>query len=288
MLRVKYAFLALLLIVFAGCTKTNQETTQQQQPPAVQQPAAQQPATEQPTAPPEAQQQAAAPETAKPATKAHKPAPARSTQQAAPAAAAQPASVEPAAPAQPATVAPATPAAPRPAVPQFATIAGGTSIQVRLQDALDTAVNQTGDTFKAILDKDVEVDGKVAIPRGSIFEGKLSKVARSGRVQGLAAMSMQLTNLTIGNQTYPVQTDILAFEAASTKKKDATKVGVGAGIGAVIGAIAGGGKGAAIGAAVGAGAGGATVVATRGKELRFEAEHRLSFALRNDVKVKLQ
>jgi outer membrane lipoprotein SlyB len=90
------------------------------------------------------------------------------------------------------------------------------------------------------------------------------------------------------DQAYALQTDTLSFEAESTKKKDATKVGIGAGLGAVIGAIAGGGKGAAIGAAVGAGAGGATVVATRGKEVVLDAEHKLSFELRRDVSVKLQ
>ena len=154
-----------------------------------------------------------------------------------------------------------------------------TKIQVRLQDALDTAVNESGDTFRTILDKDIVVDGRVVAPRGSVLDGKLSNVARSGRVEGRATMSLQLTSLTVGNQTYPLQTETLSFEADSTKKKDATKVGVGAGIGAVIGAIAGGGKGAAIGAAVGGGAGGATVVATRGKEVKFDAEQAFSFVL---------
>ena len=56
--------------------------------------------------------------------------------------------------------------------------------------------------------------------------------------------------------------------------------------GAAIGAIAGGGKGAAIGAAVGGGAGGATVLATRGQEIKFPAEHRFSFSLRSEVKVQ--
>jgi hypothetical protein len=168
------------------------------------------------------------------------------------------------------------------------TIPGGTTIQVRLQEALDSGVNLTGDTFSAMLDKDIEVNGIVAAPRGSVVEGKLSKVVRSGRVEGRASMSLQLTSLTVGNQTYDLQSEILVFEAESTKKQDATKVGLGAGVGAVIGAIAGGGKGAAIGAAVGAGAGGATVIATRGKEIKFDAEHRFNFALRNGVSVKLQ
>ena len=62
-------------------------------------------------------------------------------------------------------------------------------------------------------------------------------------------------------------------------------IGGGAGIGAAIGAIAGGGKGAAIGAAVGGGAGTGTVLATRGKEIRLEPEHPLSFTLASSVQL---
>jgi hypothetical protein len=149
-------------------------------------------------------------------------------------------------------------------------------------------VNKSGDTFQAVLDQDIAIDGRTVAPRGSVLQGKLSQVAQSGRVEGRASMSLQLVSLVIGSQTYPIQTDIQSFEAESTKKQDATKVGLGAGIGAVIGAIAGGGKGAAIGAAVGGGAGGATVIATRGKEVQFEAEHKFTFSLNRDISVKLQ
>jgi hypothetical protein len=183
------------------------------------------------------------------------------------------------------TAAPVTPKAPE---PRFVAIPDGTTIPVRLDQALDTGVNKTGDTFRAIVDKDVLVGDKVIVPRGSIVEGKLTNVERSGRVEGRAAMSLQLVNLTLADQAYPLQTNTLAFEAESTKKKDATKVGIGAGIGAVIGAIAGGGKGAAIGAAVGGGAGGATVLATRGKEIVLDAEQKLNFELRREVSIKLQ
>jgi uncharacterized protein YcfJ len=99
---------------------------------------------------------------------------------------------------------------------------------------------------------------------------------------------MKLVQLTIENQSYSLQTESLSNEAPSTKKKDAAKVGIGAGLGALIGGITGGGKGAAIGSAVGAGAGGATVVATRGDELHFESEHKLTFVLQNDIRIRLQ
>jgi hypothetical protein len=179
-------------------------------------------------------------------------------------------------------------APPAPAQPRYATLSAGTVIPVRLQDSLDTAVNKTGDTFRAVVDEDLLSGNRVVVPRGSVVEGKLTSVERSGRVKGRAAMSMQLVSMQVDGRTYPLQTEILSFEAEATKSEDATKVGVASGIGAAIGAIAGGGKGAAIGAAVGAGAGGATVAATRGKELQYSPEQQFQFALNEAVQIRIR
>lgn len=307
MSRVRLILLGLLVVVFAACGKTNKQTTEPPPQPAVQQPVAQpappQPAPESAPAPQVTQpepakavapaQQPSRPAKRAPAKKARieqAASPARVTQEQQPAqgtpvsstaagrADSAPSPLQQSQPVQP----------PKPPEPKFAMIPSGTSLHVRLQDSLDSGVNKAGDTFRAILDQDIEVDGKVIAARGSLLQGKLSQVAQSGRVEGRASMTLQLVSLSVANQTYPIQTGFLSFEAESTKKKDATKVGLGAGIGAVIGAIAGGGKGAAIGAAVGGGAGGATVLATRGKEVQLEPEHKLDFALTRDVSVKLQ
>jgi hypothetical protein len=136
------------------------------------------------------------------------------------------------------------------------------------------------------LDQDLEVDGTVVAPRGSMVRGKLVDVKQSGRVEGRAAMSVTLTGIDVGKSTYTLQTNTLAFEAEKSMKEDVTKVGIGAGIGAVIGAIAGGGKGAAIGAAIGGGAGTATVLVTKGKDVKFGAEERFSFVLRSNLEIK--
>ncbi|HSW40013.1 MAG TPA: hypothetical protein VLL97_11025 [Acidobacteriota bacterium] len=168
---------------------------------------------------------------------------------------------------------------------KMVTIPSGTILKVRLQNPLDSATNLTGETFNAILDQDIAVNGIAVARRGSVLEGKLSNVERSGRIEGRAAMSMHLISLNINGQVYPLQTAILSFQAESTRAKDAGKVGIGAGIGAALGAILGGGRGAAIGAAAGAGAGGATVAATRGEELKFPAEHTFDFELQGDLVV---
>jgi len=172
-------------------------------------------------------------------------------------------------------------------IPQTAVIPSGTRLEIRLSESLSSAQNQSGDTFESTLDKDLEVDGRIVAARGSIITGKLSSVHRSGRTKGLAAMSMRLTELLTDDNSYSIRTETLAFEAESTKKKDAVKIGVGPGIGAVVGAIAGGGKGSAIGAAIGGGAGTATVLATRGEELEFAAEQLLHFILAEDLEVRL-
>ena len=48
----------------------------------------------------------------------------------------------------------------------------------------------------------MEVDGKVAAPRGSVVTGKLIEVKQSGRVEGRAALSMALTRITSENTSY--------------------------------------------------------------------------------------
>ena len=278
-----YVMIGLLVVALAGCSSGRQDTPQQQ-PSSEPQPPPQTAVPAQPEKP------APTPsEPVQPAGKPQKPSPpaGASTQKAAPLTKTDP--VPPASvgnAAVPPSRTDAVPAAPP--APRYAAIPAGTAIAIRLLDALDSGVNKQGDTFRGTLDKDLVVEGDVAAPRGTAVVGKLSNVQQSGRVEGRAAMSLQLIELKIGDQVIPITTNVLAFEAESTKKQDAAKVGIGAGIGAVIGAIAGGGKGAAIGAAVGGGAGGATVIATRGKELKFDPEHKFSFSLQRDIQVRLR
>jgi hypothetical protein len=269
MFRLKFAVLGILLIALIGCGKKEEAVDQRQ------------PTVNQPSEQPQAQQtpQESAPVVATPAPVTKEVAPAASEKTIKEVKAAPKTTSQSAAPER---------HEPRAQAPRYATIPAGAEMPVRLQDGLDSSVNKTGETFRAVLDKNIESDGLVIAPRGSMVEGKLSHVVRSGRVQGRAAMSLQLTSISIGKESYELQTEIINKEAASTKKNDATKVGIGAGLGAAIGAIAGGGKGAAVGAAVGGGAGGATVLATRGKEVQFEAEQKFIFTLSRDVKIKIQ
>jgi hypothetical protein len=284
MSRIKYALLGLVLIGIAGCGEKATENAEQQEPSATVEPAAAEPALQpaEREAVPEETRQVAAP-APRATSKTTRQAPVDVTE-----------AIRSAPPQSEPEPAPSVSRAVQPEPAQqvqesrYSTIPAGSAIEARLLDPLDSSVNQSGDTFRAILDQDIDVNGNIVASRGSVLAGKLSNVSQAGRVEGRAKMSLRLVSLEIGDQSYPLQTEVLAFEAESTKKEDATKVGIGAGIGAVIGAIAGGGKGAAIGAAVGGGAGGATVLATRGKEIKFEAEQKFSFRLSEDVSVRAE
>ncbi len=292
------AFLAtslLLLALFACSRAGNDAAKTQNQPPAAQPAATQQPpAQAQPAEPapkPEAAAQPAperpAPrQTAKPAAAAPAPSNAPAVRpEPKPAAAAEPSQAVPPGAAPTAPAAQVQQAAPPPP-PKPLVVPSGTRFEVRLLDPISSEDNKSGDTFKAVLEQDLVADGKVAAPRGSTLTGRLLGVKPSGRVQGRAAMSVTLTEITVGKTSYPIQTNTLSFEAEKSTKSDATKIGIGAGVGAIIGAIAGGGKGAAIGAAVGGGAGTDTVLATKGKEVKFALEDKFSFVLSNDLTIK--
>ncbi len=179
-------------------------------------------------------------------------------------------------------VAPAAP--PQPAT---AIVPEGTVLEVRLPEPLSTKTNQNGDAVVALLDEDLVVDGKIVFPEGSKIYGTLLAVKGSGRVEGLAEMTLTLTEIHLGQDIYPVGTSAITIQAEGTKGRDATVIGGAAGVGALVGGIIGGKKGAAVGAAVGGGAGTAQVLTSTGEEVELEPEHKLSFNLSRELEVKL-
>jgi hypothetical protein len=119
-----------------------------------------------------------------------------------------------------------------------------------------------------------------------MVRGRVVDAKESARVKGRASIQLTLTDIVRDNQKdVTISTKTYTAVAESTTKRDAAIIGGGAGVGAAIGAIAGGGKGAAIGAAVGGGAGTGTVLATKGKEVHYPPETRLTFTLSSSVEI---
>lgn len=197
--------------------------------------------------------------------------------------------VPPAAPvtamAPPAPVPAVSSTPPPPPPPRKVTLPSGTTLAVRLVDAIDSETSQPGQTFHATLDSPLAAEGDVAIPSGYDVEGHVVDVRSAGKFAGQSLLALQLDRISAGGKYYNLQTDQYRRQGTSRGKNTAEKVGAGAGIGAIIGAIAGGGKGAAIGAAAGGGLGGGVQAATKGQQIKLPSETVLNFTLQAPLTV---
>jgi hypothetical protein len=106
-----------------------------------------------------------------------------------------------------------------------------------------------------------------------------------GRTSTLNATVVEIIPMSGSSDTGRVDSEG-GVQGQSTTKDDVTKVGASTGVGALIGAIFGGGKGAAIGAAIGGSVGTASVVTSRGKDLRLERGQRLKIRTANDTRIQ--
>ncbi|MFI5103600.1 MAG: BON domain-containing protein [Terriglobales bacterium] len=195
---------------------------------------------------------------------------------------------DPPAPAQAATPpsAPAVPATPPPpAAPAKVTIPAGTTLAIRLVDAIDSEKAQPGETFRATLNSPLASEGDVAIPAGYDVEGQVVDVKSAGKFAGRSELVLQLSRISVGAKSYSIQTDQYRRQGSSRGTNTAEKVGAGAAIGAIIGGLAGGGKGAGIGAAAGGGLGGGVQAATKGQQIKLPAETVLNFTLQSPLTV---
>lgn len=194
------------------------------------------------------------------------------------------------APGQPQTPAPAPapqPAAPRsstsssssssgessrPSGPSYVTrtAPGGTTFTVRFDDQVSTRYASEGTSFTTTLSHAITDDqGRTVVPAGATVRGRVTRAVASGGGLGRdAALSVTLTSIRYGGQTYPI--DVSMVDAPNVVRRSrqgrgqtAATVAGGAALGGIAGRVMGRDRrSTAIGAAVGAAAGTGVVVAS--------------------------
>jgi hypothetical protein len=176
-----------------------------------------------------------------------------------------------------------SPKAPAPD-PTF-TVPQGTKITIFPRDPISTGKNQSGETFTGTLAEPLVVNGNTVAEKGTAVQGKIVEAEGSGRVKGRANIRLTLTSIGSGAKSSPIVTKPFAVEAEAQTGRDAKIIGGAAAVGTAIGALTGGKKGALEGAAVGGGAGTGAVLVTKGKEVEFGPETKLSFTLDKPVEL---
>jgi type IV secretion system protein VirB10 len=169
------------------------------------------------------------------------------------------------------------------------TLAAGTRIAVVLKHAISTKSARQNDPVYAETSFPVVSNGHIVIPAGTYVQGVIQRSQRPGRVKGRGELVVHFNTLifpsgytlmlpgAIDNVPGAEKTDMKdtkegTIESQGTKGKDAGTVATTAGTGAALGAVVtGGAKGAGIGGLLGAGAGLASVLLTRGPDVRIES-----------------
>jgi hypothetical protein len=160
-----------------------------------------------------------------------------------------------------------------------------TPLEVLLDGSLSSNKSSAGDKFEASLAAPLVVDGTTLLGKGTKFHGRVVAAEGSGRVKGLASLTLVLTDVVHEGKTMPITTKNWELKADSTKTKDGAIIGGAAAVGTAVGALFGGKKGALEGAAVGGGAGTGTVLVTKGKEVELGPEAKLKFTLEKPVEI---
>lgn len=169
---------------------------------------------------------------------------------------------------------------------QSLVVPAGTSLTVRLGEALGSKISNSGQSFSATLANPIEVGGAVAIPAGAAVEGTVVDAKPLGKFKGGASLDITLTSITVKGKTRAIETSSVLRAEKGKGKRTAVVTGGGAALGALIGGLAGGGKGAAIGAVAGGGAGAAGSAMTGNKDIVLPAESALTFKLRSPLELR--
>jgi len=165
-------------------------------------------------------------------------------------------------------------------------VPAGTTITVRLGQAVGSKISNPGESFTATLATPVEVGGNTVIPSGAEAQGTVTDAKPLGKFKGGAVLQIKLNSITVNGSQHAVETSAVTRAEKGKGKRSAVITGGGAAVGAIIGGLAGGGKGAAIGALAGGGAGAAGSAYTGNKDIVLPAESAVSFKLEAPLELK--
>ncbi len=175
-----------------------------------------------------------------------------------------------------------------------ASVGAGTSLDVYLQNAINTATANVGDNVVAVLKSNWVVQNKVIAPQGSLVYGNLTKAehARVGMRNGGVVINFNRL-VTPDGKSYDIVTQPVDFDVTNEGKlKSATtSVATAAALGALAGlafALLGDGsigKGAAIGAGVAGGISAISTVAQKGVDAEIPSYTELEVQVEQNINV---
>ena len=185
------------------------------------------------------------------------------------------------------------------------TIAQGTTAKISLQSQLSSKISEVGDEVTGVLYEPVRAsDGRVAIPRGTEFVGRVTQVQAAKRPQKEATMTIIFETMRMSYGTEKIATVVTAIDDYANDEKmrakddegkvgggrnggrTARNAGVGGGLGGLGGVLIGAAGGGIGGVAGGIGAGVlGGVLMTKGNDIKLAPGTVLRIRFERDIQV---
>jgi hypothetical protein len=177
-------------------------------------------------------------------------------------------------------------------------VPAGTMLYCRTTQTLTTKLNYQGDAFTISIAEPVSVDGRVAIPVGSMLSGRITRMQRPGRIKGVGQMHLTVEQITFPDgRSFPISAALMAAYGAdhvkvvgseglvkgpSSRVPDLEEIGAGTAGGTLLGLIF---AHPFIGATVGFTATTIDRMRRRGKDLTVPAGTQLNYQLTRDLAI---
>jgi len=180
------------------------------------------------------------------------------------------------------------------------TLPAGKELHVELVTTLSSKVNDPSDLWTGKVLVPVFGEGKEIVPEGSIVEGHVTYVKRTGHGAGKGEMRLVIDSLrTPDTLKYSIVATLQDAQGAKVKDQEGTvqgggkdgkgtavDTGIGAAAGAGVGVMVHGGTGALYGMGIGAMAGLAHGVLKKGKDLVLPQGTEMVFVISRDTTLK--
>jgi len=96
----------------------------------------------------------------------------------------------------------------------------GTQITLQMNDTLSTASNMEGDKFTASVVNPVSLGGRVAIPKGSVVTGSVSRILRADRLKGKAILDLMFHTIRVtGHKPADIAASLTPINSAGSGAK---------------------------------------------------------------------
>lgn len=168
-------------------------------------------------------------------------------------------------------------------VPVSDELLAGTPLTVRLRTDLSSSSSRPGDGFEAMVDEAVVIDGKTALPRGTVIQGTVLSSKASSELHGSGYLRLTLSSMLLNGVSIPISTNSIFAKATSHQRGHA----VGSAPPATnSGETAGNGNGQEV--LVGARTGSRAVSAygSSDNDVHFMTDRRLTFRLKQTLSLK--